>query len=92
MTNLLIPIETMQEPDFINDEGFKWWKDKNITDYARREDSFGTTLKATCFIVEEPNGRKTRLLVSEDQQILADEQGLEAMAVKIDMLKFLERT
>jgi len=84
--------EWEREPDFINDEGFKWWKEDSITDYARREDQFGTVLKATCFVVEEPGtGRKTRLLVSEDQEILADEQGLEAMAIKIDMLKFLER-
>lgn len=35
---------TDSEPDFINDEGVKWWLDKSTTDYAQRKDINGNTL------------------------------------------------
>jgi hypothetical protein len=47
-------------PDFVNELGVKWWKDAETTKWATREDEHGTTLDATVFFVEEPNGTRSR--------------------------------
>ena len=79
-----------REPDFINEIGVKWWRDEHTTSYAHKPDIHGTTLIATCFYVEEPSGRRSRVLISKDC-ILADDQSLEGIAIKIDVLKLLKR-
>lgn len=82
------PFET--EPDFVNDLGVKWWYDEFTTQYAQKPDFWGIKLNAICYYVEEPNGNRTRVLVS-DGNIIEEDQNLEALAVKIDCRKFLMR-
>ena len=81
------------QPDFVNEEGVKWWKDEDLTDYARRKDVHGTRLEhIVVWQVEFPDGVKTRLLVDNDKgEPLYENQGLEAMAVRIDVMKMLKR-
>lgn len=76
------------EPDFINEIGVKWWLDKATTKYAKSADSIGVTLDVVCFFIEETNGRRSRVLVSKDKGAIYENQNLEALLSKIDILKF----
>lgn len=79
------------EPDFVNELGVKWWLDRTSTDYARREDPFGTRLPdAAVYAVEEPDGHRTQVLVIAGEAEY-EAQSLEDMGVHIDMLKILAR-
>ena len=73
-----------KQPEFVNEKGVKWWQDKETTDYAKRK-----KLDAVCWFVEEPNRRRTRILVSKKGEVLEENQSLEGMCCKIDVLKFL---
>jgi len=42
-------------PSFINEQGVKWWIEKPLTDYARRQGF----KKAIGYLVEDPDGYKT---------------------------------
>ena len=81
------------EPDFVNEEDVKWWQDKDTTRYAHKRDRHGTSLPdVVCWYVEQPNGVRTRVLIDNKAgKILYEHQSLEAVAVHIDMLKFLKR-
>jgi len=81
-----------KKPDFINEKGVKWWRDASTTRYARREDAHGTTLEAVVWLVEEPNGHRTRLLIADDGEFLGENQNLEALGAKIDILKMAKRS
>lgn len=78
------------EPEFVNELGVKWWRDEHTTDYARRPDANGISLDAVCFGIEEPGGRRTRVLVSMAREIIEEDQSLESLAVKIDVRKMLK--
>ena len=75
------------EPDFINEQGTKYWVDKPTTQYAQRENLNGVSLDMVVYLAETENGYMARLLIDKDQNIIAEEQNLEQLAVKIDMLK-----
>ena len=75
------------DPDFINEEGTKFWVDTSTTQYAQRQDSHGTVLNMVVYLAETKDGYMARLLIDEEQNIVAEEQNLEQLAVKIDMLK-----
>lgn len=80
------------EPDFVNEIGTKFWKDKVLTDHAAKEDSLGRKLDAVCFYIKLKTGEAAYLLVDrKTQQPIAEEIGVEAMGVKIDVLKFLSQ-
>jgi len=79
------------EPDYINEKGVRWWKDDDMTLYAQKPDRFGTSLDAVCFYIEEANGRRTRGLISRDQEIMEEDQTLDGLGTKIDLRKFLKR-
>lgn len=80
-------------PYFVNEEGTKWWVDKELTQYARKEDKNGVSLNMTCFIIETKVGYRTRVLVSNvvgSTSILEEDQLYEGMAMKIDLRKYLK--
>jgi len=79
------------EPDFINEDGTKWWLDKSTTDWAKRKDSHGTSLDMIVYLVEKADGYMTRLLLDSEGNLIDEQQNLEQLAVKIDMLKAYER-
>lgn len=78
------------EPEFVNELGVKWWRDAHTTDYAQRPNARGTRLDAVCFGIEEPGGRRTRVLISRAEELIDEDQSLEGMAVKIDVRKMLK--
>ena len=81
-----------KEPDFINDEGTKWWIDKVTTQYAQKEDSQGTKLpNVHCFYIELKTGEKLYVLV-ENNEIIYETQSLEQVGIQIDILKLLKRS
>jgi len=77
-------------PDFVNAEGVKWWHDKDTERYATSEDRHGTRLRVKAWIVERPDGYRTRLLI-ESGKIIGEAQSLEAIGAKIDWLKCATR-
>jgi len=79
------------EPDFVNEKGTKWWLDKSTTQWAQREDQFGTSLEMVCYLVETSDGYMVRILLDKENHVVAENQNLEAMAVAIDMLKAAKR-
>lgn len=88
--NAFEPRWERDEPDFINDTGIKWWLDKETTHYAKRENHNGTKLDYQVFVVEKPDGYKTRIILDEKRQPIYEHQRLEDIAVKIDILKLIK--
>jgi hypothetical protein len=71
----------------INAQGVKWQLDTGLTEWCTRADQNGISLPGhKVWIVETPEGKKTRLL-TDGQDIIAEYTGLEDMAVKIDIIK-----
>lgn len=85
--NLLPPFD--RAPDFVNEKGVKWWSDADTTRYARRKTSKGQSLPtAQGWLVEEPSGSRTRLLV-DNGKIIAESPSLEGIGTRIELLKAL---
>ena len=77
-----------REPDFINEEGVKWWLDKHLTDYANREDQRGISLKNIKGFVTEKDSILEYVLVDYDTgSVVHSSHLLESVATKIDMMK-----
>jgi len=86
----IFPWENNIKPYFVNEEGFEWYIDEEMTEYARKKDprNGNEGLKGVvCFFVKKGDFI-TRTLIDEHQHILHDDQSLEGMATKIDLLKF----
>lgn len=88
------PWDNGDRPYWINPEnGLEWYVDKSTTDWCtnKRVNDL-PKLKAVVFIVAENKDGNvkpiSRVLIDiKSNQVLADETNLEAMAVKIDMLR-----
>ena len=78
-------------PDFVNELGVKWWRDPALTDYAQRADSQDTSLEAEGWIIETPEGHRTRLLISKTGSLLASGSAMDDIGMQIDVLKLLKR-
>jgi hypothetical protein len=86
--NLLNPFD--RAPDFVNEQGVKWWSDADTTRYAHSKTSKGQSLPAAQgWLVEDPSGTRTRLLV-DNGKIIAESQSLEGIGTQIDLLKALQ--
>ena len=73
-----------REPDFVNPEGVKWWKENSVLDKHAKE-ALGE--KASVWIVQTPDQAKYDIgeyLLLDGNDIIANCSGLEAMAYKID--------
>ena len=68
------------EPDFVNDQGVKWWKDKGTTQYAESKG-----VKAESYRVMWPDGYRTNVLL-DVYGVLKESQKLEDIACNIDMI------
>ena len=73
-------------PDFVNEDGVKWWKDSRTNEYARNK---GIDLH--CFAVETPDKCRTYLLLDNEKYIIHDSSSLESVLIKIDVLAYLNR-
>ena len=76
-----------EAPDFVNDEGVKWWHEADMTRYAFSKGFAGVRV----WTAERPDGYKTRLF-TEGETILADDQTVEGLGIKIDLLAFQRQT
>ena len=79
---MIIPDPFNSKPDFINKHGVKWWKDKVLQHKAKE-------VGGTTWLTELPGGYKSRLLIINNE-IDYETTNLEAMAVRIDMIKLAE--
>ena len=77
-------------PYHVNEKGVKFWIDRDCTEWARREGGSGRPLKgAVVYLVEEPNGAHTRLLVDSKATPVATETALDAMGTLIDIKRLI---
>ena len=67
-------------PDFVNDEGVKWWADKSATDYAKTRG-----VEAQVWLTELPNGYRSYLIVKDGLPIFEAQQ-IEAVGAHIDIM------
>ncbi len=75
------------QPDFVNEEGTKWWRHDFLSDYATRKGVHGVSMPATCFAAETKDGHKSFVLINSTDGPLYDCQALDAMACWIDAWK-----
>lgn len=69
----------IEKPDFINEQGVKWWHDKSITLYA----SMREIDDAVGWRTELPSG-EVNYVLTQGQKVLLESPGFEALGVKID--------
>lgn len=80
-----------KEPDFVNEEGTKWWVDRSTTKFAQQPDINNVRLpNVVCFATEQSNGYRS-YVITENQQIEYAATGLEAIGVHIDIMKLSRR-
>ena len=79
-----------EKPYNINEEGWEWWVDINMTEYATKKNVLNNTrpLKAACFFLRKGDFF-TRVLIGPNQLILHEDTTLEGMACKIDWLRLV---
>jgi hypothetical protein len=83
-------------PDHVNEIGNKFWHNELSTRYAQKDryTSEGKAQKGlkgwTCWYVELTDGDRSMILVNDKQQVVYETQQLDALGVKIDVLKFLK--
>lgn len=68
-------------PYHIGENGAKWWLDQTSTDYAQSRGLDDVVV----WFVEETDGRRTRLVTCQ-QEIIHENQSLEALGVWLDAL------
>ncbi len=81
MDELKIVLYTVKDPDFVDDEGVKWWFEPTLTNYAINK-GFND---GKVWVVERPDGYRTRLF-TEGSDLLAEDQTIEGICFKIDLL------
>jgi len=73
------------QPQYVNKQGVKWWKDRSTTEYALRQGP-GKLVGTEAFIMERPDGKRSHVLVRKGA-VIAETQRPEALATKIDRLR-----
>lgn len=81
-----LPWDTEAKPDFVNEQGSKWWIDRLLTAYARNSLSKTPYAESVVFFVETADGYRSRVLICGDCEVFSD-QNMEAFASKIDILR-----
>ncbi len=72
------------KPDFVNEQGTKFWLDKFNTDYAKKKGLKNTKV----FFLEDKKGYKTRVII-KNGKYKSEGQVLENIGIKIDLMAFL---
>lgn len=81
MNLLSFPWDNGEKPVLKNSAGYEWYVDKFSSDYAKTKLGPGHVV----FFIKK-NDFITRGLVNRKQELLADSQSMEDLAVKIDMI------
>lgn len=71
------------EPDFVNEEGVKWWKREEAT-----QKLLDNNVKAACYNVEKKNGKRSIVLIDE-KGVFYETQELEALWIRMEVEIFL---
>lgn len=89
----LFPDPFAGPPDHVNDEGFKWWCDRDLTRYAVKPDVHGIVLPGvSVWFVEHPKtGYQERVILDADGTVEYHTTKLEDAAVHIEMMKVAKR-
>jgi hypothetical protein len=75
--------------EFVNEKGTRWWRDRELTEYARQPNKQGKRLNhVACWFVETQDGRRTRLLLQRRGLVLAQSLDVNALMDEMDILKF----
>lgn len=86
-----------EKPYWINPEnGYLWYIDKSVTDCCTKDKMDWPKLEAICFYVCEKKNNKirpiTRVLIDKKtNKIIAEDESLEGMAVKIEILRMAKK-
>jgi hypothetical protein len=89
----IFPWEKGEKPYWVNPEnGYEWYIDRNVTDYCSKDKSGLPILDAICFYVcnkiEDKINPITRVLIDKkSNNVLADDNSLEGIACKIEMIR-----
>ena len=81
---------TDKKPDFVNNTGFKWWLDKNLSRHAKTPNVNGTTLDYQVFRVEHPNGVRNGVILDELRELIFESQYMYAIYDKINIMKLIK--
>lgn len=74
-----------KEPDFVNEEGTKWWIDEDMNEYIKSvEEQKEVKLNIIGWFVERKDGYRTRILIEKDKPIY-ESQKMEFVAAFIDV-------
>jgi hypothetical protein len=79
-------VDTEKTPDFINEQGVKWWFDAITTGYAK----CCNLPNHKVWLVEELNGSRI-YVITEGDKIVGESQQLDGIGVKLDVLGFLAK-
>lgn len=88
--NVYAPIWQTQEPNFIGNDGIKWWIHKALTKHAKNPNENGTILDYQVFIVEHPNKLITGVILDEKRQPIFENQETCALYDKINIMKIVK--
>jgi hypothetical protein len=75
---------TDNPPDFINEDGIKWWKHDQITKYSKDINAIG-------YIVESEIGVRSFIVINKTG-IIAESTTLEGIGLQIDMINFINKS
>ena len=84
-----LPWEDDVEPDFINDDGWEWYLDKDSTKYVQKDNPVNNNkgLKSVYVFFVRKEDEWDWVAIDNEQNILAVEQSLDALGAKLDILK-----
>ena len=75
-----------KDPDFVNEEGVKWWLDIPTTKYARRETDTGQKLQYSCYVVKLTNDEIDRVVTDDSTgKAIYASPGIDAIGVFLDV-------
>jgi hypothetical protein len=83
------PWEKGIKPYFINPEGFEWYIDEELTEYAKKDLHNHKGLKNVVGFYVKKGNDITRVLIDNKQRVLSEDQTLDGMYTKVDILKFI---
>lgn len=84
----IFPWEKGEKPYFINDDGFHWYIQKEMTEWCNRQNiNNSPPIKAVCFLVAKNNKPEAYVLIDKNNNILHVDNTMDGMGCKIDILR-----
>lgn len=80
--NIFAPFWEKDKPDFINDDGHKWWSDKSSNGYAN---ILGLE-NVSCWVVELSGGELSRVVI-QNNQVVKECNTTEEIGIYLDFMR-----